>query len=151
MTMAFVLGAVAGLRTMTAPAAVSWAAVAGWLVLDGTWLALLAAPWAAAVLTLLALGELIADKLPFTPSRTLAGPFAGRLISGAVCGAAIGFGIAAPIAGLAAGIAGAIAGTVGGHAARRRLAAAFGRDWPAALLEDAVAVVIALVTVLALG
>ena len=42
---------------------------------------------------------------------------------------------------MAAGIAGAVVGTLGGYEARRRLAAAFGRDLPAALLEDVVAIV----------
>jgi uncharacterized membrane protein len=41
---------------------------------------------------------------------------------------------------LAAGVVGAFLGTIGGYEARKRLAAAFGRDLPAALLEDVVAV-----------
>jgi uncharacterized membrane protein len=41
--------------------------------------------------------------------------------------------------GLVAGIIGAVAGTFGGAKARNLLARTFGRDLPAALLEDAVA------------
>ena len=37
--LAFLIGVVAGLRAMTAPAAVSWGAALGWLHLKGTWLA----------------------------------------------------------------------------------------------------------------
>ncbi|MEX2296933.1 MAG: hypothetical protein WD715_05935 [Dongiaceae bacterium] len=33
----FLIGLIAGLRTMTAPAAVSWAAYLGWLPLDDGW------------------------------------------------------------------------------------------------------------------
>ena len=65
------IGVVAGLRSMTAPAAVSWAARAGWLNLAPTGLAFLGSaitPW---ILTALALGELVTDQLPTTPSRTV--------------------------------------------------------------------------------
>jgi uncharacterized membrane protein len=41
---------------------------------------------------------------------------------------------------LGAGVVGAVLGTLGGHRARGGLAGSFGRDLPAALLEDAVAV-----------
>ena len=44
--------------------------------------------------------------------------------------------------------AGAVIGTVGGHAFRARLAKAFGRDRPAAFIEDAVAYVGALIIVI---
>ena len=62
--LALAIGLVAGLRALTAPAAVSLAAWAGWLSLDGTPLAFLASPWAAGILTLLALVELFADTRP---------------------------------------------------------------------------------------
>ncbi|HEY1434389.1 MAG TPA: DUF4126 domain-containing protein, partial [Thermoanaerobaculia bacterium] len=41
LVLAFLIGVVAGLRVMTAPAAVSWAARLGWLHLEGTPLAFL--------------------------------------------------------------------------------------------------------------
>jgi uncharacterized membrane protein len=44
------------------------------------------------------------------------------------------------MAGVAGGLIGAVVGTLGGRAARARLAASFGRDRPAALIEDAVAI-----------
>jgi uncharacterized membrane protein len=74
----------------------------------------------------------------------------GRIVSGALAGAALGAAAGTTSAGLAAGVSGAILGTLGGRALRARLAAAFGRDRPAALLEDAVAVGVALLTVTAL-
>ena len=67
--LAFLIGVVAGLRSMTAPAVVSWAARLGWLHLEDTGLAFLGYAFTPWVLSVLAIGELIADKLPKTPSR----------------------------------------------------------------------------------
>lgn len=148
--LALLIGVVAGLRTMMAPAAVSWVTHLGALDLAGTWLAFLGGRWTAWILTLLALGELVTDQLPSTPSRTLPVQFGARLVSGAVSGAAVGTATGTSLAGLVAGIAGAVIGTLGGHAVRARLAAAFGSDRPAALVEDAVAVGGAMLAVLVL-
>jgi uncharacterized membrane protein len=138
---AFLIGVVAGLRSMTAPAAVSWAARLGWLHLENTWAAFLgyaATPW---ILTLLAIGEWIADKLPKTPSRKTLVPFAGRIAAGALCGAAIGTPSQSLAAGTIAGALGAVAGTLGGYEFRSRLVRATGgKDLRIALLEDAIAI-----------
>ena len=138
--LALAFGVVAGLRAMTAPAAVSWAAWLGWLELQETSLAFLGSVWAVGILTLLALGELIADQLPATPSRKVPIQFGTRIVAGALAGAALGTPAGMLIAGLVAGAVGALVGTLGGAAARGKLAEAFGRDLPAALLEDAVAI-----------
>jgi len=79
---ALLVGVIAGLRSMTAPAAVTWLAWAGHLDLGGTWAAFLGYGATRWIFTLLALGELVADKLPSTPSRTTAFPFAGRIAAG---------------------------------------------------------------------
>lgn len=135
------IGAVAGLRTMMAPAAVCWAAWLGWIDLEGSWLAFLGYRYSPWIFTVLALGELVADKLPSTPSRKVPLQFGARIVSGALCGAAFGVGLGAgAVGGALAGAVGAVAGTLAGAAARARLAAAFGRDRPAALIEDAVAI-----------
>jgi uncharacterized membrane protein len=138
---AFLLGVIAGLRSLTAPAAVSWAARLGWLRLADTPLAFLgsaAAPW---ILTVLAIGELINDKLPKTPSRKAPVPFVARLVMGGFCGAAAGMAAQNWIGGLIAGVAGAIVGTLGGYELRMRLVRATGgNDLPIALLEDVIAV-----------
>jgi uncharacterized membrane protein len=134
------IGVIAGLRTMTAPAAVSWAARVGWLNVAPTGFAFLGyvfTPW---ILTALALVELVGDKLPTTPSRTVPIQFGARLLMGGLSGAAIGASVGALVTGLLAGLVGAVAGTLGGRAFRGRLAAAFGRDRPAALIEDAIAI-----------
>jgi uncharacterized membrane protein len=148
--LALLMGVVAGLRTMTAPTAVSWAAYLGWLDLRGTWLAVAGYAWTPWILSVLAVGEFVADQLPSTPSRTVPMQFGARLVTGGLAGAAIGTGGGATAGGLIAGIVGAIVGTLGGRAVRGRLAAAFGNDHPAAFIEDAVAIGGALLIVVAL-
>src|SRR5687767_7007302 len=102
---------------MTAPTAVSWAAAVGWLDLRGTWLAFLGYAWTPWIMSVLALGEFVADQLPSTPSRTVPMQFGARLVSGALAGAAIGAARDAMLGGLVAGVAGAVIGTLGGSAA----------------------------------
>ena len=148
--LAFVIGIIAGLRAMMAPTAVAWAAVSQRLGLDGSLLAFLGyrfTPW---LLSLLAVGELVTDQLPSTPSRKVPVQFGARLVSGGVSGAAIGNGTGSWLIGMALGLVGAVIGTLGGAAARGRLAAAFGRDRPAALIEDGVAILASAAIVLLL-
>lgn len=140
--LAFVIGIVAGLRAMVAPAAIAWAARLGWLDLHGSWIAFLSYRWTAPILTLLALTEIVNDKLPNTPSRKVPPQFGARIVSGGLCGAAIGVQAGMWWLGLLLGIAGAVVGTLGGSAIRANLARAFVRDLPAALIEDAVAIVL---------
>jgi uncharacterized membrane protein len=139
---AFLTGTASGLRSMIGLAAVSWAAYLGILALDHTWLAFLGYSVTPYILTLLAIGELVIDKLPKTPSRLAPVGFIARIVTSALCGLAIGLSGHGMIVGLVAGIIGAVAGTFGGARARSLLARAFGRDMPAALLEDAIAVCI---------
>ncbi|WP_262297195.1 DUF4126 domain-containing protein [Microvirga sesbaniae] len=138
--LALLIGVIAGLRAMTAPAAVSWAASLGLLNLEGTWLAFLGYRYTPWIMTVLAIGELIGDQLPTTPSRKTPLPFATRIIVGGLCGAAIAAQGGSFLGGFVAGAVGGIIGTLGGAEGRARLAAAFGRDRPAALIEDAVAI-----------
>jgi uncharacterized membrane protein len=151
LVLAFLIGVVSGLRAMAAPAIVSWAARLGLLKLGGTPLAFLGYAFTPYIFTVLALGELINDKLPKTPSRTVPPQFIFRVISGAFVGAAVGASAGSLVLGLVAGAVGAVAGTLGGAAVRGRLAAAFGNDLPAALLEDVVAIVLGIVVVTRLG
>jgi uncharacterized membrane protein len=140
--LAFAIGVIAGLRSMTAPAAVAWAARLGWLHLDDTRLAFLGSAAAAYVLTALMLGELVADKLARTPSRTQPGPFIGRIVAGGLSGAALSAGTGGSLApGAVLGAIGAVAGTLGGYLARRRLVRALAvPDYVVALGEDIVAI-----------
>ena len=149
LALAFTLGIVAGLRSMTPPAAVAWAAHFGWLHLAGTPLAFLDSAPARYILFVAMLAELVADKLPFTPVRTGAGPFTARIASGGLAGAALMAGLGGPPAlGAVAGGLGAVVGTLGGYRARTGLVRVLGvPDFPIALAEDVVAVGTALLVV----
>jgi uncharacterized membrane protein len=140
LVVALLIGIVAGLRAMTAPAVVSWAASLGVLPLIGTPLAFLGwrfTPW---IVSLLAIGELVTHQLPGTPSRKVPLQFGTRIVTGGLCGAAVGMGGGLWVAAMVAGALGAVLGTYGGAAARAAMAQRFGRDLPAALLEDAAAI-----------
>ncbi|HEX5176871.1 MAG TPA: DUF4126 family protein [Chthoniobacteraceae bacterium] len=137
---AILIGVATGFRTLTPLAVISWAAHAGWLHLENTWLAFLGAAVTPYVLTILALGELITDKLPSTPSRKIPIQFGARIVAGALCGAALIAPSGAWIGGLLAGAVGAVIGTLVGADLRGRLANTLGKDLPIALLEDAVAI-----------
>jgi uncharacterized membrane protein len=141
MFIALFMGMVAGLRTITPLAAVSWAARLGILNLNGTWLSFLGNRWSPWLFSLFALGELVYDKLPTTPSRTIPIQFASRIITGTFAAFAVGSvsGIGIPYA--LSGTAGAVIGTLAGSAVRRKLVQRTGvRDFPVALLEDCIAI-----------
>ncbi len=147
LVLALVIGIVAGLRAMMAPAAVAWAASTGIVPLHGTWLAFLGwrfTPW---IFTLLAAAELVTDQLPSTPSRLVVPQFGARLLTGGVSGAAVGYATGAPLFGLVLGIIGAVIGTLGGARLRARLALAFGKDRPAAVIEDVLAIGLSILVV----
>lgn len=139
---AFLLGCVCGLRSMTAPAVVAWGAHLGWLHFSGGFFSFFANRITLFVFSLFALGELVADKLPFIPARTEAGPLGVRIIFGALCGAALCVGSPAGagiLPGAVLGAAGGLAGAFAGYHYRHSLA---GRvpDLVLALIEDVVAV-----------
>lgn len=136
------IGVIAGLRSMTAPALVSLAANLGWLDLSGSRLSFLGSKTAIIVLSLLALGELVADKLPKTPNRTDPGPLIFRAITGGFSALAICISAHQPLLmGAILGILGSIAGAFAGYKIRHRLVTAFGLpDFGVAAAEDLVAI-----------
>jgi uncharacterized membrane protein len=134
------IGVIAGLRAMTAPAAVSLAARAGWVDLSTTSFAFLGYAYTPWIFTVLALVELVTDQLPTTPSRTVPIQFGTRILMGGLTGGAIGASGGALTLGVIAGIVGAVIGTLGGRAVRARRAAALGSDRPAAVIEDVIAI-----------
>ncbi len=84
------IGAVAGMRSASAPALTSHYFVNHpSLFLEASPLKSLGLPATANVLKFMALGELVADKLPFVPPRTDPGPLGARAVSGGVCGSAV--------------------------------------------------------------
>jgi uncharacterized membrane protein len=137
---AFLMGCVCGLRSMTAPAVVAWGAHLGWLHLQNSLLAFFTHKVSLVIFSVFAIGELIADKLPFIPARTQAGPLAVRVVFGGVCGAALCTSVAAsPLMGALLGGVGGLAGAFAGYTYRRRLTTMV-PDLVLALLEDLVAV-----------
>jgi uncharacterized membrane protein len=139
---AFAIGVIAGLRSLTAPAVVSWAAYLGWFNVQDTWAAFLGHTASVYIFTALALVELVSDKLPKTPSRKTPAPFTARIVLGAACGAALcAAGRQPSLIGAVLGGLGAVAGTLVGYEARTRSVAALKvPDFVIALIEDAIAV-----------
>lgn len=127
---------------MTAPAVVAWAANRHWLSLQTSPLSWMGSTAAVAVFTVMALVELVVDKLPSTPNRTAIPGLIGRSLLGGLSGAAVATaGGQAMALGAALGAAGGIAGAFAGYEARRRLVRALAvPDLAVALLEDAVAI-----------
>jgi uncharacterized membrane protein len=139
--LALLIGVIAGLRALTAPAVVAWGAFLGWIDVTGKWSEWVAHPITVTVLTVLLVVELITDQLPKTPSRKTTPQFLTRLLTGAFAGAVIGSAFFHTFSSLGAGIIGAVLGTLGGYEARSRLVAANGgRDRPVAIAEDVIAV-----------
>jgi uncharacterized membrane protein len=138
------IGIVAGLRSLTAPAVVAWGAHLNWLNFHDSALAFMGSTTAVAIFSLLAIGELIADKLPATPKRTAPAPLIARIITGGLCGACLC--AAAAKALLAGALVGGIGGVIGaflGYNIRRRLDLHI-KDVVVAVCEDVVAVGLAL-------
>jgi len=149
LALAFAIGVIAGLRAFTAPAVVGWAAHFGWINLHGSHLAFLGSIVTVVIVTLLAIFELVNDKLPATPNRTTPGPLGARIVMGALCGAAlaIGGGQGVPL-GAIAGIVGAVVGAFGGYQARHRIVAQLKvKDFGVALVEDLITICGALLVV----
>jgi len=142
--LAFGIGLVTGLRSMTAPAVTAWAAYLGWLNVKGTALAFMGSVWAVAIFTLAALGELVADQLPKTPARTKPGPLAARIGLGGLCGGcvAVAAGLSAGL-GMVSGAIGAIVGAFAGYHARVGLVRALRvPDAAIAIPEDLIAILL---------
>jgi uncharacterized membrane protein len=140
--LALSIGLVAGLRSLTAPAVVAWAAHLGWINLHGSPLSFMGSIWAVGIFTVLALVEFVADQLPGTPSRTAPVGLSARVVTGALSGACLATaGGATAWVGALAGALGGIAGAFGGYRARVGLVRALrAPDFAIAIPEDLVAI-----------
>ena len=138
---AFLIGLFAGLRSLTAPATTAWAAHLGWLRLERP-LSLIGSLPSVVIFTLLAIAELVADKLPKTPSRTAPPGLIARIVMGGLSGACVAAGGGQGVLpGAALGAVGGVAGCFGGYQARTRLVKALSvPDLYVALFEDVVAI-----------
>jgi uncharacterized membrane protein len=138
---AFLIGLFAGLRSLTPPAAVAWAVYLGWLTLERP-LALVGSLAAVIILSVLAIAEVIYDKLPNTPARTAPPGLVARLVTGAFTGACVSLGggkLALVGAGL--GMIGGAIGCFAGYQARSWLVESERQpDFNIALVEDLIAI-----------
>lgn len=151
--LSFLLGCVDGLRAMTAPAIVCWAAYFGWLHFAGTKFAFVDRRPTLVVFTLLAIVELVLDKLPNTPSRTAPVGLIARIVLGGASGLAVASaaGISVPVAGVVATI-GAIAGAFGGYHIRHAVVVrGHVPDLVVAIAEDVIAIAGGLLIVFLIG
>jgi uncharacterized membrane protein len=143
------IGIVAGLRSFTAPAAVSWGAHAGRLDLQGSRLAFMSAPASVGIFSLLALAEFVADQLPQTPNRTVPGSLLVRIVTGGLSGSCLcvssgNFAVAGALLGGTGGVIGAFAG----YQVRTRLVRGLKvKDVMIAVPEDLLAIGLAYVVV----
>ncbi|HKR20977.1 MAG TPA: DUF4126 family protein [Pyrinomonadaceae bacterium] len=138
---AFLIGLFAGFRTLTPPAAVAWAVYLGWLKLAGR-LALVGSLPAVIILSLLAVGEIIFDKLPNTPNRTAPPGLIGRIVTGGFTGACVSLGGGrSALAGAGLGVLGGVVGCFGGYQVRARLVKSLNLpDFNIAMIEDLIAI-----------
>ncbi|HEY0702292.1 MAG TPA: DUF4126 family protein [Candidatus Acidoferrales bacterium] len=138
----FAIGMIAGLRALTAPAVICWAAHLGWLNLQNSHLAWMGSTAAVAIFSILALAEIINDKLPATGSRLAPPSLVIRSIMGAVAGSALAIAAShSVVVGIALGALGALAGAYVGYQVRHQIVAGLKiPDFPVALLEDAIAI-----------
>jgi uncharacterized membrane protein len=136
------IGIVAGLRTFTAPAAVSWAAHLGWINLQGTLLGFMGSTITVGIVTLLALVEYVVDQLPKTAARTVPQQFIARVLTGGLSGACICVSASQSLLiGALLGAIGAVIGTLGGYHIRKRLVSGLNvRDIFIAVPEELIAI-----------
>jgi uncharacterized membrane protein len=136
------VGFAAGLRSLTPPAVVAWAAHLGWLNLSDSPLAFMGSIITAVIFSLLALLELFLDLQPNTPKRIAPFPLGARILMGGLCGACLYAASNQPLViGAILGAVGGVIGAFAGYEIRRRLVAALHvKDIFVALLEDLVAI-----------
>src|SRR5690242_2245814 len=139
---AFGIGFASGLRALTPPPVVAWAAHLGWLNLNNSPLAFMGSTIAVVILSLLALVELFMDLQPSTPKRTAPVPLIARILMGALCGACLcAAGNQSLFAGAILGVVGAVIGAFAGYEIRRRVVSGLNiKDTFIALLEDLVTI-----------
>jgi uncharacterized membrane protein len=132
------LGVATGLRSMTPMAVLCWFAYLGYLPVDGTWASWTARVASVVIFTILAVVELVADKLPRTPNRIAPGPLFVRLVLGAFAGSIAATARDGPgLEGVLLGLIGAALGAFAGFMIRRHVVETVGcPDWPVALAED---------------
>ena len=137
----FLIGMLSGLRALSPIAVLCWLGLLHRLPLTG-WASFAAGKVAVGLFSLGAVGELISDKLPKTPSRLKQPGFTVRIVLGGLCGLLLASaGSFSLIGGVLLGAIGAVAGSYLGYFARSRITGKFGLpDLPVALVEDVICI-----------
>ena len=137
----FAIGVFSGLRALSPIAVVCWLALLHRLPLTG-WASFVGSKVAVVLFSLGAVGELISDKLPKTPSRLKQPGFSIRIVMGGLCGLVLASaGSFSLVGGALLGAIGAVAGSYLGYFARSRITGNFGLpDLPVALVEDIICI-----------
>lgn len=143
------IGIVAGLRSLLAPAVIAWAAHFDLLNLYASPLAFMGSRVAVAIFSIFAIGELIADKLPWIPKRTAPAPLLGRFLTGGLCGACLcaAVGQSLVVGALVGGIGGVAGAFLGYHVRRSLVTNLHIKDFIVAVCEDLFAIGLALFVV----
>src|ERR1043166_1053446 len=138
---AFLIGLFAAFSSLTPPPAVAWAVHLGLLKLALP-LSLIGSLPAVIILSLLAITEVIIDKLPNTPNRTAPLGLIGRIVTGGFTGACVSLGGGqSALVGAGLGALGGIVGCFGGYQVRARLVKSLRQsDFSIALVEDLIAI-----------
>ena len=138
----FLLGWLDGLRSLTPPALVCWGAHFGWLHFAGTKLAFIHHRSTLIVFTVLAVAELIADKLPKTPARTAPLGLSARLVLGGACGLAVATsaGTSLFLSAMLASIGALVGAFVGYHTRHFIVSKVHVPDFVVAAAEDVIAI-----------
>jgi len=132
------LGIASGMRTLTPMAVLCWYAYAGYLPVEGTWAFWTAKLVTAIIFTVLALGELVGDKLPWAPNRIAPGPLVARIVFGGLVSLIVAVTLnGSGSEGIILGVPGVLIGAFASFVLRRDIVVRSGfKDWPVALLED---------------
>ena len=138
---AFLIGVFAGLRTLTPSAIVAWAVYLEWIDLARP-LSFIGSLPVVIILSVLAIGEIIFDKLPNTPNRTAPPGLIARMLTGGVTGACVALGGGrSALVGAGLGLIGGVVGCFAGYQARARIVKSLRvPDFYVALIEDLIAI-----------
>jgi len=139
--LSFLIGLFTGSRSSTPIAIVAWAERAGWIAAP-RYFAWIGALPVAIIFTVLAIVEIVYDKLSWAPPRTAPPGLTARIVMGAVTGVCVAAtGTQSAAAGAIAGVVGALVGTFGGFQLRTRLVKSMhAPDFVIAIAEDLVTI-----------
>ena len=146
---ALTLGAVSGMRSMMAPAVISWSARRSGLDLESTPFSAFKGPGIGRTAVAMAVGELLADKTPFVPDRTDSTALLARAVAGGAAGAAVFKARRkSMLVGALVGAAAAVGAAYGTYYLRKGAARYFNvSDRVVALVEDGIALTAGLIAV----